>query len=340
MMKIISLIFLFIFLSTDKAIAGEETYKRTRSLMGTEMEITVVSADEKKAYTAIDAAFAEISRIEQLMSTYIPESQISRINSAAGKKAVKVDAELLRLIKRAIEYAEMTEGGFNIAVGPLIKLWKVAEGGNIPGSEEIKRAKEIVNYKDIIIDEKQGAIFLIKNGMSIDLGGIAKGYASDMAKEALEKKGIKAGIIAVAGDINAFGKKPDTLSGGKAGRWRIGIRHPRKKDAFIGIIELEDEAVSTSGDYERFFIKDGKRYHHIIDPKTGEPADKCQSVTIVAKEAVATDALSTGIFVMGPKKGIYLVERLKGIEAVIVDAKGNVEFSSGLKGRIEIPKAE
>lgn len=329
-MKKTFLIALLIYMtSLCAAEAGEGIFKKSKTLMGTEMEITVVSADEKKAYTAIEAAFAEIRRIEELMSTYIPESQLSKINSAAGKKAVKVDEELIRLIKRATEYSEMTEGGFNIAVGPLIKLWKVTEGGNIPSNDEIRKAKELINYKDIAVDEKKSTVYLRKKGMRIDLGGIAKGYASDRAEIVLKNNGIVSGIVAVAGDINAFGKKVD------GNMWRIGIQHPRKKDAFLGIIELEDEAVSTSGDYERFFIKDGKRYHHIIDPKTGEPAGKCQSVAIVAKEATATDALSTGIFVMGPEKGMELIERLPDVEGIIIDAKGNIAVSSGLKNRIK-----
>ena len=302
--------------------------------MGTEMEITVVSADEKKAHKAIDAAFEEISRIERMMSTYISGSQISIINKSAGEKPVKSDAELIGLVKRAVEYAGMTDGSFNIAVGPLIRLWKIADGGDIPDKDEINRAQGLINYKDIIIDEKQGTIFLRKKGMSIDLGGIAKGYASDRAKAVLKQHGIASGIVAVAGDISAFGRKVD------GSKWRIGIQHPRKKDEFIGVIELQDEAVSTSGDYERFFIKDGRRYHHIIDPKTGEPSDKCQSATVIAKEGTATDALSTGIFIMGPEKGIALVDRLKDVEAVIVDAKGNVKVSSGLKNRIVLTREE
>ncbi len=314
---------------TSTAYAGEGIFKKSKKLMGTEMEITVVSADEKTAHKAIDSAFAEIKRIEELMSTYIPESQISKINSAAGKKIVKVDEELIRLIKRAIEYAEVTEGGFNISVGPLIKLWKIKEGGKIPSNDEIKKAKEMINYKYIVVDEKKKIVFLKKKGMSIDLGGIAKGYASDRAKSVLIQEGIASGIVAVAGDINAFGVKPEKA------KWRIGIQHPRKKDAFIGIIELNDEAVSTSGDYERFFIKDGKRYHHIIDPKTGKPAEKCQSVTIVSKEATSTDALSTGIFVMGHENGMALIERLPDVEGIIIDSKGNIAVSSGLKSRIK-----
>ena len=327
-MKIVLLIVVLIVFPIT-AYADEGGFKKSKKLMGTEMEITVVSADEKAAHKVIDAAFAEIRRIEELMSTYIPESQISKINSAAGKKAVKVDHELLRLIKRAVEYAEMTEGGFNIAVGPLIKLWRVSEGGNIPKKDEIKKTHEIIDYRDIVINEKKETVFLKKNGMAIDLGGIAKGYASDRAEIVLKKNGIVSGIVAVAGDINAFGKKED------GNKWRVGIQHPRKKGKFIGIIELEDEAVSTSGDYERFFIRDGKRYHHIIDPKTGEPAGKCQSVTIIAKEATATDALSTGIFVMGPEKGMELIERLPDVEGIIIDAKGNMAVSSGLKNRIK-----
>lgn len=323
---------IFSLMSSSVSEAGEAIYKKSQRLMGTEMEITVVSADEKKAHKAIDAAFEEISRIERMMSAYISGSQISMINKSAGEKPVKSDAELIGLVKRAVEYAGMTDGGFNIAVGPLIRLWKIADGGDIPDKDEINRAQGLINYKDIIIDEKQGTIFLRKKGMSIDLGGIAKGYASDRAKAVLKQQGVTSGIAAVAGDINAFGRKVD------GSKWRIGIEHPRKKGAFIGVIELQDEAVSTSGDYERFFIKDGRRYHHIIDPKTGEPSDKCQSATVIAKEGTATDALSTGIFIMGPEKGMALVDRLKDVEAVIVDAKGNVKVSSGLKNRIVLTR--
>ncbi len=324
----------FSLMSSSVTDASEAIYKKSQRLMGTEMEITVVSADEKKAHKAIDAAFEEISRIERMMSAYISDSQISMINKSAGEKPVKSDAELIGLVKRAVEYAGMTDGGFNIAVGPLIRLWKIADGGDIPDKNEINRAQGLINYKDIIIDEKHGTIFLRKKGMSIDLGGIAKGYASDKAKAVLKQHGIVSGIAAVAGDISAFGRKMD------GSKWRIGIEHPRKKGAFIGVIELQDEAVSTSGDYERFFIKDGRRYHHIIDPKTGEPSDKCQSVTVIAKEGTATDALSTGIFIMGPEKGMALVDRLKDVEAVIVDAKGNVKISSGLKNRIVLTRKE
>ncbi|MBI5179876.1 MAG: FAD:protein FMN transferase, partial [Nitrospirae bacterium] len=163
MKKLLIIISLIAF--STSAEAGEGIFRKSKTLMATEMEITVVSADEKAAHKAIDAAFAEIRRIEEMMSTYISESQLSKINSAAGKKAVKVDQELLRLIKRAIEYAEMTEGGFNIAVGPLIKLWLVSEGGNIPKKDEIRKAQEIIDYRDIVIDEKKKTVFLKKKGM-------------------------------------------------------------------------------------------------------------------------------------------------------------------------------
>lgn len=296
--------------------------------MGTIVEITVAFDDEKRANEAIDAGFKEIKRLEQLMSTYIPDSNLSRINDSAGVSPVKADREVLYLIKKGIELGDLTNGAFNIAVGPLVKLWGIPDKREfIPSKKEIEQLLPITDYHNIKIDEEKGEVFLKKKGMRIDLGGIAKGYAADRAITVLKEKGIDNTIVAVAGDVKAIGKRPD----GKA--WHIGVKHPREKEKLLGTVDISDMAVSTSGDYERFFIKDGILYHHIFDPRTGEPARKSQSATVVAGEGIVSDALSTGVFVLGPEMGMELIERMPDVEGIIVDSTGKVFVSSGMKDK-------
>lgn len=296
--------------------------------MGTIVEITVASDDKKRANEAIDAGFREIKRLEQLMSTYIPDSNLSRINDSAGVSPVKADREVLYLIKKGIELGDLTNGAFNIAVGPLVKLWGIPDKREfIPSKKEIGLLLPVTDYHNIQIDEEKGEVFLKKKGMRIDLGGIAKGYAAERAIAILKEKGIDNAIVAVAGDVKAIGKRPD----GKA--WHIGVKHPREKEKLLRTVDLSDMAVSTSGDYERFFIKDGILYHHILDPRTGEPARRSQSATVVASEGIVADALSTGVFVLGPEMGMELIERMPDVEGIIVDSTGKVFVSSGMKDK-------
>ena len=307
------------------------TYKRSQLLMGTIVDITVVSDDEKKADEAIDAGFGEIKRLEQLMSTYIPDSNLSKINDSAGVLPVKADREVIYLIKKGIEFGDLTDGSFNITIGPLVKLWGIPEKGEfIPGKKEIEQLIPVIDYRNIQIDEVKGEVFLKKKGMKIDLGGIAKGYAADRAIVILKEKGIDNAIVAVAGDVKAIGKRPD----GKA--WHIGVRHPREKEKILGTIDLTDMAVSTSGDYERFFIKNDILYHHILDPRTGEPSRRSQSVTIIARDGIVADALSTGVFVLGPETGMALIERMQDMEGIIVDSTGKLFASSGMKEKFKL----
>ena len=203
--------------------------------------------------------------------------------------------------------------------------------GCTPSSQTFQRAQFImgttVEITVVAKDEANRTIYLPETGMKIDVGGIGKGYAADKAEAVLKHHGMTRGIVAVAGDLKVFGKSAD------GDPFRIAIRHPRKPEEAMGEVSLQNEAVSTSGDYERFFIHNGRRYHHILDPKTLYPATLSQSVTVIADRAIVTDALSTGIFVMGPRKGMALFERLPGIEGVLVDAKGNMSVSSGLQSR-------
>jgi thiamine biosynthesis lipoprotein len=305
-------------------------YKRSQLLMGTTVEITAVSTEESKAYDAMTAAFHEIRRLEKLLSTYIPDSELSRVNQAAGIRPVPVSPEVLMVIREALRVAELTEGGFNIALGPAIALWKVTDQPRIPTSEELNAVRPLIQYAEIKVDEKNQTVFLTRTGMRIDVGGIGKGYAADQAEVVLKQHGITNGIIAVAGDVKVFGRKPDGAA------WHIAIQHPRRKDIPLAELDLEDEAVSTSGDYERFFMKDGRRYHHILDSKTLQPADQSQSVTVIARQGILTDAVSTGVFVMGPEKGMALLEALPDVEGIIVDAQGRVSVSSGLRSRLKL----
>ena len=305
--------------------------KRTQMHMGTLVSITAVSSTDQAANRAIDAGFKEVKRLEQLLSTWIPTSELSRVNAAAGGMPVHVSPETLTVVQRAMQAAEMTGGGFNIAIGPAVDAWRVTEGQRIPTEAELDALRPLVDLQAVHVDVREQTIYLGKTGMRIDVGGIGKGYAADQAVDALQRAGAVAGVVALSGDIKTFGRLP----GGK--RFPVGIQHPREDGSVLAWIDLQDEAISTAGDYERFFERDGVRYHHILDPHTLQPARSCQSVTVVAREGVWADGLDTGIFVMGPKRGMELVEQLPDVEAVIVDLEGLVHVSSGLQDRIRKP---
>ncbi len=304
---------------------------RAQMQMGTLVKITAVARSESVAQAAATAGFAEIRRLEELMSTWIPTSELSRVNTSAGVIPVYVSPETLTVVQRAIQVAEMTDGGFNIAIGPAVDAWNVIEGGRIPTESELEALRPLVDLMSVHVDVREQTIFLEKAGMRIDVGGIGKGYAADQAVEALQRAGAVAGVVALSGDIKTFGRLPD----GKL--FPVGIQHPRKDGSVLAWIDLQDEAISTAGDYERFFERDGVRYHHILDPRTLQPARSCQSVTVIAHEGVWADGLDTGIFVMGAELGMQLVEALPDVEAIIVDHEGHVHVSSGLLDRIRKP---
>ena len=312
---------------------GQESvvFTRVQMQMGTLVKITAVARSESLAQAAVTAGFAEIRRLEELLSTWIPTSELSRVNASAGIRPVPVSLETWTVVQRAKQAAEMTGGGFNIAIGPVVDLWRVTEGKRIPTETELEALRPLVDLRAIRADLHEQTLYLEKSGMRIDVGGIGKGYAADQAVLAMKKSGALAGVVALSGDIKTFGQLP----GGR--RFPVGIQHPRKEGEVLAFIDLEDEAISTAGDYERFFERDGVRYHHILDPKTLQPARGCQSVTVIAKEGVWADGLDTGIFVMGPARGMELVEQLPDVEAIIVDHEGHMLVSSGLKSRIRLP---
>ncbi|MDH4186641.1 MAG: FAD:protein FMN transferase [Nitrospira sp.] len=304
---------------------------RAQMLMGTLVKITAVAQTPSAAQVAATAGFAEIRRLEERLSTWIPTSELSRVNAAAGHLPIRVSPETLTVVQRAIQAGEMTGGGFNIAIGPAVDAWRVTEDQRIPTESALEALRPLVNLTSVHVNVQSQTIYLEKTGMRIDVGGIGKGYAADQAAMVMQKAGALAGVVALSGDIKTFGGLP----GGK--RFPVGIQHPRKDGAVLVWIDLQDEAISTAGDYERFFEQDGIRYHHILDPRTLQPARGCQSVTVIAKEGVWADGLDTGIFVMGVEAGMKLVESLPDVEAVIVDHAGAVHVSSGLQGRIRQP---
>ncbi|BFU90441.1 MAG: FAD:protein FMN transferase [Nitrospira sp.] len=305
--------------------------KRTQMHMGTLVTVTVVASDKDVGSRAIQAGFDEIKRLEQLLSTWRPDSELSRVNAEAGHLPVQVSQETLELVSRSLEMAEVTHGGFNIALGPAVEAWSVTERQHIPDAEELQQLKPLVDWTRIQINRERRTIYLPHMGMRIDVGGIGKGYAADRAVEEMKRAGAQGGVVALSGDIKTFGVLP------KGKGFPVGVKHPREDEALIAVIDLKDEAISTAGDYERFFERDGIRYHHILDPQTLRPARGCQSVTIIAKEGAVADGLDTGIFVLGPTRGMELVERLPDVEALIIDDKGTVTVSSGLRDRLRAP---
>ena len=310
--------------------ASSAIVKRSQLLMGTLVQITAIGPDDQIAGRAAAAGFAEIRRLEGLLSTWIPTSELTQLTAFAGIKPVRASPDTLAVLLWSLEIARWTGGAFNIAIGPAVDAWSVTDEPRIPNEAELARLKPLLDLARININEQAGTVFLTEPGMRIDVGGIGKGYAADQAVAAMKEAGATAGVVALSGDIKTFGEMPD-------GRpFLFGIRHPRADSALLARVDIRDEAISTAGDYERFFEKDGVNYHHILDPHTLLPARACQSVTVVARHGVVADGLDTGIFVLGPQRGIELVERLPDVEAVIVDHEGKVWISSGLQGRVHM----
>jgi len=296
-----------------------EPARRTQFIMGTLVEITVSHADPQVIQTATTRAFDEMKRIEQLMSTYLPDSEISRINRAAGKEAVPVSREVEEVIREGKFWSEKSGGAFDITVEPLVQLWDFdGEKEVVPAHSTLRKTASLVNYQDIeLFDHK---VRLARSGMAINVGGLAKGYAVDRAVSILRGRVLN-GIVNAGGDLYAFGQKT------RQSPWSIGLQHPRKPQDLLAAFAVINQAVATSGDYQRYFIKDGVRYHHIFDPKTGMPARKMMSATLITTEAMEADALATAVFVMGPDEGLAWVDSLDNVEAMVVLADGSTRFS-------------
>ena len=304
---------------------GQIVHKRKLAMLGSPFEITVVAKDTIQANEYIDSAVNEVKRIENLISDWIPTTQISEVNRNAGLKPVKVDAEVFELVTRANKISKLTNGAFDISYASMDKIWKFDGSMKaMPTPEAIKKSVEKIGYQNIILNEVDNSIFLKLDGMKLGLGGIGQGYIADKVKAVLQSKGCTSGIVNVSGDINTWGKQID----GKL--WTVGIINPMNKNKVFATFPLEDSAVETSGSYEKFVIFNGIRYSHIIDPRTGYPATGIVSVSVFAKQTEIADALATGIFVLGVDVGLDLVNQLKGIECIIVDDKGKIHTSKGI----------
>jgi len=302
--------------------------------MGTLVTITAVAPTESVALAASAEGFLEIHRLESLLSTWIGSSELSAVNAAAGKAPVRVSPDTLSVVRLALQVGKITDGAFNLAIGPAVELWNVTENQNIPTVEDLQLVRTQIALEAVRVDDAKQTIFLERDGMRIDVGGIAKGYAADRAVLQMKKAGATGGVVALSGDIKAFGELPQ---GKKA---TVGIQHPRIPEALLLVLDLNDEAISTAGDYERYFEREGVRYHHILDPTTLQPARECQSVSIIAKEGVWADGLDTGVFVLGPERGMRLIERLGDVQAVIVDREGRLHVSASLRKRIRLSLGE
>ncbi len=306
-------------------------YQESRALIDTFVTVTVVSDSADEAQKAVRVAFAAIEEFGRRINFFSADSELSLINKNAGIKEIKVSGDTFDVIEKSLFVAERSEGAFDPTIGAVMKLWDFHE--NIkPEDAEVKKNLPLVNYRNVRTDRRRSTVFLTRKGMLLDLGGIAKGYAADLAVEALKKQGIRSGIVAVSGDIKTFGSRPD----GKP--WNIGIKNPRQKgekDEIIASIPLSDRAISTAGDYERFFISNGQRYHHILDPATGYPAKGTRSVCVITDMGVFADGFDNAIFVLGPKKGVKLAEQLGRdfpVDVFIIHDDGTEYISAGIKG--------
>ena len=316
---------ILLLLATQTFSFGQQIFKKKQSLLGSPFEITVVAKDSVQGNLFSDLAIAEVKRIENLISYCIPTFFISKVNQNAGISPVKVDKEVYDLVDRATKISKLTSGAFDISYASMDRIWKF-DGSmkEMPTPEEIRKSVEKVGYQNIILNPKDTTIFLKNKGMKLGLGGIGQGYIADKIKVLLQEKGCNSGLVNVSGDINTWGKQPN------GNLWTVGIVNPMNKNKVFATFPLDDSAVETSGSYEKYVTFNGKRYSHIIDPRTGYPATGIISVSVFAKQTELADALATGIFVMGVEVGLDLVNQLKGIGCIIVDDKGTIHVSKNI----------
>ncbi|MEN8788137.1 MAG: FAD:protein FMN transferase [Flavobacteriaceae bacterium] len=301
------------------------TVQRTLDIMGAKFEFTLVVPNEEIGYINIEEAASEIKRIERMISSWIPESETSLINSNAGVTPVKVSDELYKLIERCIKISEITDGAFDISYGPLTDLWRFDGSMQyLPTPEEIRRCVEKVDYKEIELSSLEHTIFLKKAGMKLNFGGVGKGYAVDKAKELLISKGVLAGMINAAGDITTWGTK----STGE--KWLIGIENPGWRKNIFTWIPIVESSVSITANYKKYVMMNGKRYSHIINPKTGYPVTGIDKVAVLSKTSELCDALATAVVIQGKENGLALIEQLGGTEVIIADNLGEIVHSNGI----------
>jgi len=312
---VLLIVALWISIATNRPVELESSY---RLVMGTFAHVVVVAKDTETARRCIETAFAEIDKVDELMSDYKSDSEIGIVNKNAAEHAVQVGEATFEVLQRSVEFSRLTEGAFDITVGPLVDLFRAAKEKQVaPEQEEIEKAKSKVGYEKLILDKTNKTVQFTVEGMRLDLGGIAKGYAIDKAIEAMKKNGALGAMVDIGGDIRCFG----VPAKGKD-RWLIGLQDPNlNEDSSGGLVlklRIADGAIATSGDYQQFVLIEGKKYSHIIDRQTGSGAEGPSSVTIIADNATDADALATAVSVMGTEKGLALIEKLPNTEAIVV----------------------
>ena len=319
----IARIFLPVFLLLTLAPVHAEWFSRDEAIMGTVVRVELWHDDAAAARDAMAAVMAEMHRIDAGMSPYKPESELSRINREAAQKPVAISQEMYDLIRRSIEFSKLSDGAFDITFSSVGYLYDYRKHVK-PSDDDIARALAGINYRHLELDRKQRTIHFARPGVRIDLGGIAKGYAVDNCIAILRKLGITNALVSAGGDSR--------LLGDRRGRpWNVGIRDPRQRGELAAVLPLDNVAISTSGDYERYFEEDGVRYHHIINPRTGKSAGGVRSVTVIGPDGITTEGLTKSVFIKGPKDGLKLIESQKGVEAIVIDAEGRMHVSKGLQ---------
>ncbi len=313
---------------TDTITEQQTIYKRVLKLMGNRFEFSVVGGEEDEGWAnnCIDSAIDEVRRIEMLLTTFADDSQTNLINRHAGIKPVRVDKEMFGIIQRSIKISALTQGAFDITYGSIDKrLWNFDQHMTaLPDAKTAKRMVRLINYKNILLDESNGTVFLKEKGMRIGFGGIGKGYAAERAKYILKANGVENGIVNAAGDLTTWGSQPD-------GRpWTIGIADPGNVLRPFSYMNITDMAVATSGNYEKYVILNGKKYSHTIDPATGMPVQGIKSVTIISPNAEIADAMATPVMIMGIKVGLDMINQIKNIACIIIDEQNNMYTSKNI----------
>ena len=301
-------------------------HKKILKLMGNRFEITVVSENENEALARIDEAIVEIRRIEKLLTTFDENRQTNLINRYAGVKPVKVDREMVDIIQRSKKISDITQGAFDITFGSVVKkLWNFDKNmTSLPDADLARKMVRLINYKNVIVEEKKSTVFLKEKGMRIGFGGIGKGYAAERAKFILQQRGMKSGIVNAAGDLTVWGYQPN----GK--EWTIGIADPDAARHPFSYLSITDMAVATSGNYEKYVMIGGKKYSHTIDPKTGLPVNGIKSVTIISPNAEIADAMATPVMIMGIKVGLDMINQIKGVSCIIIDDSNKIYTSKNI----------
>jgi thiamine biosynthesis lipoprotein len=304
------------------SVARAEWVSETQAIMGTRCAVELWTEDRAKGEAAIASVFADMHRIDHVMSTWKDDTEISLVNREGAKHPVKISEELFKLLQTSAHYSDVTHGAFDITYASVGYLYDFKRGVH-PDQKAIDAALPGINFRHMVLNAKKNTVYFMRPGMRIDLGGIAKGYSVDRGIEILQKQGITRAMVNAGGDTRIIGDRF-----GKP--WVVGVRDPDHEGKVFLKLPLTDTAFSTSGDYERYFDEDGKRYHHIIDPKTGDSARKCRSVTIISVNATRTDALTKSVFVMGPEEGIKFIDTLPDVDAVAVAPDGKVFYSKNL----------